>query len=202
MKNLIYFNAGLDIEPLKYFPDIHEFTFVDTLPLSKSHINYFDANEYQHNFFNNLVRKLGTYGFNIINYFELSENPRFNLLQRMYYSLFDTPKYIYPSKLTFINYDTNQVLNYYINIKYTDYKCIDIDTPDVLFTNETLPRIEILDHFKKPKIFITEKIKVKESYETILPNLHYTSYFNKFYIYRENYLIPCTSFVDLLKKMA
>jgi len=202
MKKLINFNTQLHIEPVKYFPDIHEFTFVDTLPRSTTESYSFNEKEYNSDFYINLVDKFDNLGFRLINFSELNNSNLFNPIQQIYYTIFDSPDFINPSKITFINYDTNQVANYYINCNINQYKFIDINSADVLFVNKTLPSIEIIKYFENPKIFISEKLnKIKCNYETILTILNHPKvncYFNTFYKYELDDLIACNGFVNLI----
>ena len=205
MKKLINFNTQLYIEPVKYFPDIHEFIFVDTLPCSTTESYSFNENEYNFDFYINLVDKFDNLGFRLINFSEINNSNLFNPIQKIYYTIFDSPDFINPSKITFINYDTNQVANYYINCNISQYKFIDINSADVLFVNKILPSIEIINYFENPKIFISEKLNISQkcNYETILTILNHPKvncYFNTFYKLEIDDLIACNGFVDLLKK--
>jgi hypothetical protein len=148
MTNALYIGAGTDILPVLLNPDIKNFIYIDSQPMSEfGMLGFEDKTFYRKNFLENLSKIMRN------NNFKLKEN---------------TNNY-----LRYYNETTNQTINYHINTvvpeKLTQNLINSIKTCDVLFCIGHDPHKIIMDYIQKPFVFIgsvsTSYSKNRENYE-------------------------------------
>ena len=162
INKILYIGTGNHIEPVRDFPLVKEFIFIDTQPRSEFDNISFYQKFYRQNFYDNLVHKCNCFGFRLKSEEVLDSSyykSTFTLWQRIYYSLWDVlPHHINPTLLTFFNERTSQTIKYYIstNIEYNMTISLqqDIEEADALIVSRYHPNIKLLEYFTKPKIFI------------------------------------------------
>ena len=119
MEKVLYFGAGYDILPLINFKDTKEFVFIDTQPRAQyDYSSKFCYDYYNYNFYNELVAKYEAIGFKQASCFVLDNKYHkklWNNTQKIYYSVFDIPKFINPHLCIFYNSITKQKIKYYLS---------------------------------------------------------------------------------------
>ena len=118
---IMYFGAGLHLDPLDHFPSASEFIFVDTLPRSEfDRKNKFREYYYCHEFVNDLIAKCQAKGFMLLME-DVLDGKYFTKIMSWYQrwiwlnKVKQTFPYICPTRLTFFNNSTNQTLKYYVS---------------------------------------------------------------------------------------
>ena len=148
MTNALYIGAGTDILPVLLNPDIKNFIYIDSQPMSEfGMLGFEDKTFYRKNFLENLSKIMRN------NNFKSKENST--------------------NYLRYYNETTNQTINYHINTPFPD-KLTDnikdiIKTCDILICNGYDPHKIVLDYIQKPFVFIgsvsTLYSKNTENYE-------------------------------------
>ena len=194
MKKVLYIGPWHHIQPVKDFPLIKEFIYIDTQPRSEfDELSYYQG-FYKESFYEELLHKCSGFGFTLVKTEVIDPNyykKIFSLKQRIYYSFKPIPAYINPTLLLFENKVTHQVLKYYIstNILYTMTPELkqDIEESDALIVSGYHPTIKVLEYFKKPKTFIGYTMTcydIDDNNETIISMLHKnkksSEYFNRY----------------------
>ena len=159
MTKLLYIGAGLDLNPLKHFPNTKNFVFVDTLPRSEFDSDTFIPVYFHKNFIEQLTSKIKLYGFE----FEYSEqtDPKYftsimSIAQRIKWfgRVLETFPQINPTVMVFYNYKTSQELRYYMstnilrNIK--SKLLLDIESSTGLIVSGYHPDKLILELISRP----------------------------------------------------
>jgi len=115
---LLYAGAGSHFQPVYDFPETKEFIFVDGQPFTEFGFQHFDRNMYRNKFMNNIKTKAHVYGFTITK--EEVIDPTFfwsslNWKQKIYYTFFSPLPYVNPTRITFENKITQQIVKYYVS---------------------------------------------------------------------------------------
>ena len=162
INKILYLGTWHHIQPVRDFPLVKEFIFIDTQPRSEWDNQSFHIGFYKNSFFDDLIHKCSCFGFKLKltdvidpNYYKSI----FTIKQRFYYYLWNVlPHHINPTMLEFVNETTGQSIKYYIstNIQYTMTPNLqkDIEEADALLVSGYHPNIKLLEYFTKPKIFI------------------------------------------------
>jgi hypothetical protein len=66
-KKILYIGAGLDLSPLSLFSDTKSFIFIDSLPRNEYGRDYYYRPFYRKDFVNDLINKVESQGFNLVN---------------------------------------------------------------------------------------------------------------------------------------
>ena len=150
MKKILYIGAGLDLNPIKHFPDINEFVFVDTLPSTE-----YDTD----NFIPDLTHSAKTLGFDF-EYIKETDFKYFTsimtITQRIKWigRVLETFPQINPSVAVFYNYKTSQELKYYLStniLRNISSKLLeDIESSTKLVVSGYHPDKLILELISKP----------------------------------------------------
>jgi hypothetical protein len=118
---LMYIGAGLHLDPIDHFKNATEFVFVDTLPRSEFDCKgKFSETFYNEEFIDTLKTKCREKGFLYI-MDEVLDETYFTRILSWYQRLVwlnkvkQTFPYICPTRLTFFNNETNQILKYYVS---------------------------------------------------------------------------------------
>lgn len=211
INKILYIGSGIDLNPIKNFPNTKEFVYVDTLPRSEwDDYNCmglgFHVDFNSENFIMKLCDKCIENDFEIERLEEL--DPKYyktimSCKQRIYYKCNPKkiPKHINPHLMTFVNRKTGQIIKYYFstNIEKNMNSLLsqDIIESDALIVSGHWPRQTVLHYFHTPKIYIgysttTHSFCVDEleDYEklNVVSFLHETTcstslkYFNKYYL--------------------
>ena len=162
INKILYLGTWHHIQPVRDFPLVKEFIFIDTQPRSEVDDLSFHIGFYKRNFFDDLIHKCVCFGFKLKSAEVIDPNyykSIFTIKQRLYYYLWDIlPNHINPTMLEFFNERTGQTIKYYIstNIQYTMTPNLqkDIEEADALLVSGYHPNIKLLEYFTKPKIFI------------------------------------------------
>jgi hypothetical protein len=217
IKKILYIGPWHHIQPVRDFPHVKEFIFIDTQPRSEFDNNTFYNRFYKCDFYDDLIHKCICFGFELKTEYVIDQNyykSIFTIRQRLYYSLWDViPKHINPTLLTFYNETTKQTIKYYIstNIKYTMTPTLqrDIEESDALIVSGYHPNIKLLEYFTKPKIFIgysntcydlnKDKDNEEDSIISLLHQTDKTEYFYNFLAvsYKKGQMKDCTDIFDL-----
>ena len=223
INKILYLGTWNHIQPVRDFPFVKEFIFIDTQPRSEFDDKSFYQGFYKDNFYDNLIHKCNCFGFHLKSEEVLDSTyykSIFTLWQRIYYSLWNIlPQHINPTLLTFFNERTRQTIKYYIstNIEYNMTISLqqDIEEADALVVSGYNPNIKLLEYFTKSKIFIgysntcydLNKDKDKEEEDnSIISVLHQTEkseYFYKYITvsYKTGQMKDCTDIFDLKIKV-
>ena len=216
INKILYLGSWNHIQPVRDFPLVKEFIFIDTQPRSEFDNKSFYQGFYKQNFYDDLIHKCICFGFNLkteevldLTYYKSI----FTLWQRIYHSLWNVlPHHINPTLLTFFNERTRQTIKYYIstNIEYNMTISLqqDIEEADALVVSGYHPNIKLLEYFTKPKIFIGysntcyDLNKDKEEDANIISVLHQTKKTEYFYnflavSYKTGKMKECVDIFDL-----
>lgn len=221
INKILYIGTWNHIQPVRDFPLVKEFIFIDTQPRSEFDDKSFYQGFYKQNFYDDLIHKCICFGFHLKSKEVLDSTyykSIFTLWQRIYYSLWNVlPHHINPTLLTFFNERTRQTIKYYIstNIEYNMTVSLqqDIEEADALVVSGYHPNIKLLEYFTKPKIFIgysntcydLNKDKEEED-NSIISVLHQTEKSEYFYKYitvscKTGQMKDCTDIFDLKIKV-
>jgi len=181
MTKAVYIGAGLDILPVLLNEDIKDFIYIDSQPTSEFGIlGFLDKTFFRKNFLESLKNIMQN------NNFKLQTNNN--------------------NCITYLNNNTNQTINYYINTPFPD-KLNDnlinkISECDVLICIGHDPDKKILEYIKKPFSFIGSTHTCyeynKETYETPQNSTFLELYENKFKVSSYN-LIADKSYYEYWK---
>ncbi len=220
INKILYIGTWHHIQPVRDFPLVKEFIFIDTQPRSKWDDKSYDSKFYKRDFYDDLIHKCICFGFQLMNEYILDPNYYKSILtikQRVYYSFYSTlPHHINPTLLVFFNEKTRQTIKYYIstNIQYNMCATLqkDIEDADALIVSGYHPHIKLLEYFTKPKIFIGYSgtyYNIDENNgdaSTIISVLHQSEkseYFDKFLAVskKTGKITKCTDIFDLKVKV-
>ena len=221
IKKILYIGTGNHIQPVRDFPLVKEFIFIDTQSRSEWDNQSYDSGCYKRDFHDDLIHKCICFGFQLVSTCVIDPNyykSLFTIKQRIYYSLWDIlPAHINPTVLTFFNEKTQQIIKYYIstNIQYNMCPKLqnDIEQADALIISGYHPTSKLLEYFTKPKIFIGYSgtyydVDKDDTDDTIMSVLHQkeqikSEYFNKYLavIKKTSQIIECFDIFDLKIKV-
>ena len=220
IKKILYIGTGNHIQPVRDFPLVKEFIFIDTQSRSEWDNKSYDFGCYKCDFHDDLIHKCICFGFQLVSTSVVDPNyykSLFTIKQRLYYSLWDIlPAHINPTVLTFLNEKTQQIIKYYIstNIQYNMCPKLqnDIEQTDALIISGYHPTSKLLEYFTKPKIFIgysntwyDEDVDedVDASIISVLHQTEKTEYFYNFLAvsYKTGQMKECTDIFDLQSKV-
>ena len=218
INKILYLGSWHHIQPVRDFPLVKEFIFIDTQPRSEWDTNFFHIGFYKQNFYDELIHKCKNFGFKLKTEDVLDQNyykSIFTIKQRLYYSLYSQrPPHINPTLLTFYNETTGQSIKYYIstNIQYNMTPLLqkDIEESEALVISGYHPHIKLLEYFTKPKLFIGysdtcyDKNKNEEQNNgddiiSLLNQSYKSEYFNHYMVvsYKTGQIKKCTDIFDI-----
>lgn len=187
MNKLLYIGSELDIDIiLNIFVDANQFIIVDSLPrtklknLSENELlneKKFNANTFEKQYVNKLVKKIKNLGYMYIEPIELEPNYFTKILspwQRIKWvgKIKQLFPYINPNQITFYKPFPLISINYYVstNILYNlnDTLQENIKTCSGLIISEYLPSAKILDYFtNKINLYFSSDIKLNPTYDSL-----------------------------------
>ena len=222
INKILYLGTWHHIQPVRDFPLVKEFIFIDTLPRSEWDNQSFHIGFYKNSFYDDLIHKCICFGFKLKltdvidpNYYKSI----FTIKQRFYYYLWNVlPHHINPTMLEFVNETTGQSIKYYIstNIQYNMTPLLqkDIEESEALVISGYHPHIKLLEYFTKPKLFIGysdtcyDKNKNEEQNNgddiiSLLNQSYKSEYFNHYMVvsYKTGQIKKCTDIYDIKLKL-
>lgn len=222
MSKLLYIGAGLDLNPLKHFPNTREFVFIDTLPRSEFDSDTFVPEYFNSNFVSKLISGIKMFGFEF-EYMEELDSKYFvsilSLGQRIRWinQVKQTFPQINPTLIVFYNHKTSQEVKYYLSTNIMKNICsklvADIETSTGLIISGYHPDKLILQLISRPislygytqtayDIKPDELENIDSMFAFLFQNLHLVkSYFDKIYMVGVDYghINRCDSLVELDK---
>lgn len=177
-KKILYVNGGVDFDPIDVFDAATEYIYVDTMPRAEKDGYYLKSRLYRGQFIDQVIVNMLKRGFVLASIVVLNADYTWKIAsirQKLKHGIGKLMgvrslelQQVNPTKYTFVNRAFNKKVKYYMNtnVKYNMDAELhhDIMYSDAVVVSGSVPPKMIVEHFYKPKMFVTRESGFRHLY--------------------------------------